>query len=356
MSQILRFALILGLISAVAAGALAYTNQLTAGQIAQQLEKATQAALAEVMPSAASFEPQPEVLAEAQAADPSLASVTGLYRAMGLVDPVGFACSVSVTGYGGPVQLMVGVSDAGVITGVKVISAANETPGLGAKIKDAGFQAQFAGKNGTQPLLLVKNPPAGDSEVQAIAAATISSSAVLRAVNGATAVYRAVSGGGGDRLAKLKEDAVKAMFPAADSVATDPELLEQLKAADPGLADAGGIYYAKQGETVIGLALEGTGQGYAGPITAIVGYGDGGNILSAVFVDLPDETVGLGTKITEAPFTGQFVGKSASRLSVTNAAPGANEIQAVTGATRSSRGAVAAVNAANLLYQAMPGR
>lgn len=356
MSQILRFALILGLIAAIAAGALAYTDQLTAGEIAQQLEKATQAALTAVMPSAGAFEPQGQQLAEAQAADPSLTIVTALYRAMGMVNPVGYAASVTVTGYGGPVQLMVGMSDIGVITGVKVISADNETPGLGAKIKDPGFQNQFVNKDGTQPLLLVKNPASGDSEVQAIAAATISSSAVVRAVNAATSVVRAVSGTGGDRLAKLKEDAVKSLFPGADSVQTDPELLEQLKAANPDLVDAGGIFYAKQGDTVIGLALEGTGQGYAGPITAIVGYSEQGSIVGVVFVDLPDETVGLGTKVTEASFTGQFVGKSAVQLALTKAAPGANEIQAETGATRSSRGAVAAVNAATKLHSAMPGR
>ncbi len=355
-SNFVRFVVILGLLSAVAAGALAFTNDFTEGKIAEQVEKAVQDALAAVVPDAMTFEPQAEQLAEIKATDPSLSIVTDLYRAMGAADTVGYACGVTVTGYGGPVQMMVGVDTAGTIIGLKIVAADSETPGLGAKIKNASFQAQFAGKDATQPLLLVKTPASGNSEVQAITSATISSSAVVRAVNAATAVYRQVSGGGEDRLAKLKEDAVKALFPAADAVAADPDLLAQLKAADAGLSDATDILYAKQGEAVVGVAIAATGQGYGGPIAGVVGYDGEGKIAGVVFVDVSGETTGLGTKVVDAPFTGQFAGKPAGQLTVTTGAPGANEIQAVTGATRSSRGAVAAVNAANKVYAAMPDR
>ena len=356
MSYIARLALILGLIASIAAGALAYTNELTAGQIAAQVEKATQAALSAVLPDAMSFESAAAVLAEAQETDPALMDVRNLYIAQGVTGPVGMACDVTVLGYGGPIQLMVGVDNDGVLSGIKVISAEGETPGLGAKIKDASFQAQFAGKDAGQPMTLVKVPTTSQSEVQAIAAATISSSAVLRAVNAATGVYRAVAGGGDDRLAKLKEDAVKALFPTADAVLADPATLAALVAANPALAAATDLYYATRGEDQIGTAVAATGRGYGGLITAVVGFEAPAKIVGARFVDLPAETVGLGSKITEAQFTDQFTGVGLSPLRVTKTAPGANEIQAVTSATLSSQGAVSAVNAAMDLYRALPDR
>ena len=355
MSYIARLALILGLIASIAAGALAYTNELTAGQIAAQVEKATQAALSAVLPDAMSFESAAAVLAEAQETDPALMDVRNLYIAQGVTGPVGMACDVTVLGYGGSIQLMVGVDNDGVLSGIKVISAEGETPGLGAKIKDASFQAQFAGKDAGQPMTLVKVPTTSQSEVQAIAAATISSSAVLRAVNAATGVYRAVAGGD-DRLAKLKEDAVKALFPTADAVLADPETLTALVAANPALAAATDLYYAMRGEDRIGTAVAATGRGYGGLITAVVGFEAPAKIVGARFVDLPAETVGLGSKITEAQFTDQFTGVGLSPLRVTKTAPGANEIQAVTSATLSSQGAVSAVNAAMDLYRALPDR
>jgi electron transport complex protein RnfG len=93
-----------------------------------------------------------------------------------------------------------------------------------------------------------------------------------------------------------------------------------------------------------------TGQGYGGLITAVVGFNPEGKIAGVRFVDLPGETVGLGSRVAEPAFAGQFAGKPAVALALSAGPPGAGEVQAITGATRSSRGALEAVNNAIAVY------
>jgi len=349
MSYIAKLAIVLGLITAVAAGALAYTNQLTAEQIAGQVQQAKEDALKLVLPGAVTFRPEPEMLAAAQAGDQSLLAVTEMFTGFSEMAEIGTAYSVTVTGYGGPVALMVGVDSSGAVAGMKIIDAANETPGLGARIKDPAFQGTFGGKTAAKPLSLVKSATSAEDEVQAIAAATISSSAVVRAVNAATAAYRATVGGGPGPDPKL--EAATEIFPEADSVVPDPERVQTAIAEDPSLEGATDLYVIMSGEAVIGTAIAGTGQGYGGPVVALVGFDRSGTVAGVRFVSLSGETDGLGTRIAEPQFTSQFAGKPAGAFRVTTSAPaGADEIQAVSGATASSRGAVAAVNAAIRLY------
>jgi electron transport complex protein RnfG len=349
MSYIVKLALILGLICAVAAGALAYTNEMTYERIAGQIEQAKQDALRAVLPGADSFRLEPELLAAAQAKDASLRVVTEMYTGQGDSGQVGTAYVVTVTGYGGPITLMAGVGPFA-ITGVKIVEASNETPGLGAKIKDPAFQAQFAGKTFAGPLLLVKNATSAEDEVQAVTAATLSSSAVLRAVNAATGVYSLAVGGVDRQLAKAKEDAAKEIFPGADAIVADPERLQAAQAANPQLAAVNDLYVVKSGETVVGTAVTATAEGYGGPIVALVGFGPPGTIAGVRFVKLSGETAGLGSRVAQAAFTAQFAGKAADTLRLVKTSPGAGEVQAVSGATYSSAGAVDAVNAAIGLY------
>ena len=350
MSYILRLAMVLALITAIAAGALTLTNQFTADRIAEQQVRAKLDALEAVLPAARNFTAQPELLAEAQAQDTRLRDVTELYLAEDATGPVGVACGVSVPGYGGPINMMVGVDQAGQITGVRIVSAAGETPGLGAKITEASWLRQFVGQDTSDPLVLVKGP-ASDGEIQSIAAATLSAAAVLRGVNAAAATFQQLAGEGEDRLVILKEQAVLEMFPAADLIESDPELLESLVAGRPELAEATDIYWVRTAGEVVGTAIAASGDGYGGPILAVVGFDQQGRIAGVAFVDMPGETVGLGTKIAGEAFTGQFTGKPASPLTLTRAAPGAGEIQALASATISCQGAVDAVNNAIRLHR-----
>ncbi len=83
---------------------------------------------------------------------------------------VGYAAQVTVKGYGGPIELVVGMDMSGALTGISVDGAQfNETPGLGAKSKDPEFKDQFVGIK--TPVALNKGD-ATSSATTAVAAAT----------------------------------------------------------------------------------------------------------------------------------------------------------------------------------------
>lgn len=355
MNYVLRLAGILCLITAVAGGALAYTNQLTAPLIAAQAVRAQQAALEAVVPGATSFEAQPEQLAAAQARDPALRDVVELHSASGPEGWAGIAATARVTGYGGPVKVTVGISAGGRVTGVRIISAPGETPGLGARIRDAAFLGQFLDRDAARPLALVRDAPDQAHEVQAIAAATISSAAVLRAVNAAASLSRALAGDGAERLAALKLEGARSLFPGADRIVADPDTVAALQAAHPGLEGATDLYRAMAGDAVLGVAVAGRGQGYDGIITVVTGFDPGGRLVGVAVVDMPGETVGLGTLIGAPGFTAQFRGQPASPVTLVTRTPAAgSEVQAVASATKSSQGAVDAVNHAIRLFGKLP--
>ncbi|NLG25530.1 MAG: FMN-binding protein [Clostridiales bacterium] len=90
---------------------------------------------------------------------------------------------VATVGYGGEFLVTVGVLEGGAIAGVS-IGENNETPGLGKKVELPEFTDQFIGKEGT--IELVKSDAAGN-QIDAVASATISSQAVVDAVNEARA-------------------------------------------------------------------------------------------------------------------------------------------------------------------------
>lgn len=91
----------------------------------------------------------------------------------------------SENGYSGLIELMVGVDDKGAIRNIEVVSHL-ETPGLGSKIKDKAFIAQFIGKTVEAFDLRVKND---GGEVDGISGATISSQAFCEAVQQALDAY-----------------------------------------------------------------------------------------------------------------------------------------------------------------------
>lgn len=100
---------------------------------------------------------------------------------------IGYAARVEATGYGGPIQLIVGISpELDRILGIAVVESV-ETPGLGARIQEEDFQSQFEGLSVDSPITAVKNEPAEpeENEIEAISGATISTNAVVNAVNSA---------------------------------------------------------------------------------------------------------------------------------------------------------------------------
>ncbi|NLA70736.1 MAG: FMN-binding protein [Clostridiales bacterium] len=87
----------------------------------------------------------------------------------------GMVCTVKSNSYGGLLTAMIGIDKSGAVTAVKVTEAA-DTPGVGTKAQDAGHLKQYKGQ--TELTTDVK----ADPNVNAVSGATISSSAVHKAV------------------------------------------------------------------------------------------------------------------------------------------------------------------------------
>ena len=96
---------------------------------------------------------------------------------------------------------------------------------------------------------------------------------------------------------------------------------------------------------LVGVALEEQGKGYGGEIGVMVGFNVASDTLAGIGITTLKETPGLGMRVTEQAFSGQFAGRApcGARL------PGGS-IDGVSGATISSGGVVTAVNKAVQVY------
>ncbi len=176
--------IVLLIICVVSSALLGGTNMLTKDKIASIEADAKAAAMQTVMPDAVSF-------SEAVEANEKLEYAIALDNNG---NGIGYAFTVSENGYGGEIRIMIGINPDGTVSKVAVLSADNETPGLGQNIKKGSFLDQFTGKIGS--LTVTKNAPSSDTEIQAITSATISSSAVTRAVNSALEYFAENLAGG----------------------------------------------------------------------------------------------------------------------------------------------------------------
>ena len=193
------------------------------------------------------------------------------------------AKTATIAGFGGA-DITVKVTDEnGVITAL-VVDASTQTAGFGQKCAEEAFTSQFVGKSA--PLTLGEG-------IDAVASATITSQAVV--------------------------DAVNSLYAAAEPV------------EEPTEAPAAQTAEVKTA----------TAAGYDGnEIT--VNVTDENGVITSLTVDASTQTPGLGQKCAEEAFTSQFVGKSAP-LTL------GEGIDAVASATITSQ---AVVDAVNSLYAA----
>ncbi len=158
---ILRLTLTLLLITAVVAGLLGLVNYLTEDKIAALTREKAESAMQEVLP-AQNYEK----------IDHEKAGITEAYRA----DDKGYVVRVEESGFGGAIDMMVGVGTDGKVCGVSIISH-SETASLGANCVREDFRAQFVGKDGA---LAVRKD---GGEIEALTGATVTSRAVTAGVS-----------------------------------------------------------------------------------------------------------------------------------------------------------------------------
>lgn len=104
--------------------------------------------------------------------------------------------ATSPNGYGGDIQISIGLDKEGKIQGFEILSI-SETVGLGMKAKEDEFKSQFAGKN-VKEIKYTKSGVTNEDEINAISGATITTSAVTEAVNSALAYAEEYILGKGD--------------------------------------------------------------------------------------------------------------------------------------------------------------
>ena len=99
----------------------------------------------------------------------------------------------SSKGYGGDVSVMTAIKPDGTVAGVAILDVSGETPGLGQNAAKESFFSQYIGlKNGVS--VLKNGAKAENNEVDAVTGATITSTAVTRAVNKALDDFEKVKG------------------------------------------------------------------------------------------------------------------------------------------------------------------
>lgn len=176
MKDIIKFGLILFIITAVAAAALGYVNAITEGPIEEQRIIANNEARSRILPSADSFN-------QLEINDPEDYPITTeIYEGILSDNIVGYTVKTTPKGYGGIMEVTVGMDTGGNITGV-VVGTHNETPGLGAKSKDPQFTNRYLDKTTDTDILVIKSGNPRENEISAISGATVSSRAVTRGVN-----------------------------------------------------------------------------------------------------------------------------------------------------------------------------
>ena len=163
----------LAVVVCIAVTLLVLTNEVTWEKIEENEKKEIQEGLEEIFPDMINYTEDEKL---------------DIYIINGDGKETGIAFIVEGNGYGGVIKMLVGLdvtrselknmrADEVPIKGMKIVPPISETPGLGAKIEEESFQAQFEGMT-MGDVELDKN----GGQVDAISGATISSDAVVSAI------------------------------------------------------------------------------------------------------------------------------------------------------------------------------
>lgn len=336
MKDILKLGVTLFVICAVAALVLGITNNITSPVIEERNIQASNKSRQIVLSDAEEFK---------QLEGMNSDIVVEVYEGLKGGDVIGYTIKTSPKGYGGAVEVMVGISTDGKITGVD-IGNHSETPGLGSKASDPAFKDQYLDKNVANSLLVVKGSVNNDNEISAISGATITSNGVTSGVNAAMKIYNEKLSGNGDKIAQDENiDPKEKLFKSAS--------FRELEGKAEG--EVLRVYEAKNGEETIGYIFD----------TETDGYSEKTEVLVGITIDGQIKGVELGINTRKNQYlastfdTGlkqQFENIKAQEFELVSEFPKKDsDIQVVSGATISSKSIVNAVNAAVNLFNKMEG-
>ncbi|MDY3997027.1 MAG: RnfABCDGE type electron transport complex subunit G [Dorea longicatena] len=189
MNKIVKNTLILTLITVIAGFLLGAVYEVTKTPIAQAQETAKKEAWQAVFSDVKLGDFKAEDV-DQKAADKAVKDM-GVNATIDEVCTAGDAGYVITTtdkdGFGGNIQITVGIKKDGTINGVSILSI-SETAGLGMKATEPSFYNQYVNKQADK---FVVSKDGGDGEqIDALSGATITSRAVTGAVNAALGYYQ----------------------------------------------------------------------------------------------------------------------------------------------------------------------
>ena len=107
------------------------------------------------------------------------------------------------------------------------------------------------------------------------------------------------------------------------------------------------VFPALKDGKLTGVAIEAFGKGYGGDIGVMVGFATDGSKLEGIGITTMKETPGLGARLVEPAYRDQFEDHSMDKIALKKQG---GDIAAISGATISSTGSVAAVNDAIKIF------
>ena len=189
MKKIIKNTLILTIITVVAGLCLGLVYEITKKPIADSQEKAKKEAWQAVFPGADLSEFK-QIDVDQDIADQVISDL-GVNATIDEVCTVGeegyVVTATDGDGYGGDIQITVGIQKDGTISGISFLSI-SETAGLGMNAQNPAFYEQYVGKQ-TDKFYVSKDGGEGEP-IDAISGATFTSRAVTGAVNAALGYFQ----------------------------------------------------------------------------------------------------------------------------------------------------------------------
>lgn len=175
MKETIKLGLILFIITAVSAGVLAVSNNLTKDKIAEIAMAGSLDALKEIFGEDQKFKALDEgELNEIKEANEAVTEIFEVYSGESLN---GYAIKTISKGFGGDLITLTGFSMDGNLLGMRLVEH-SETKGIGSKATEPDFTSRFEGKNASEEIT-----------VDTISGATVTSKGVMAGVNESRKIF-----------------------------------------------------------------------------------------------------------------------------------------------------------------------